>query len=213
MEAFSKGKIFKADGGILFFDELNRCPEKLQNALLQVLEEKKVTLGTYSVDFDVNFIFIATMNPEDSSTERLSDVLLDRFDVIYMGYPEDAAVESKIVDMKSKKADVDFPEDILTKLTTFIRLIRESEKLEKLPSVRATIGLHERAQSNAMIAGRNVVDFSDVEEAIVSVLSHRIKLKPSVEYLKSPDEFIKEELHKFAHDQGLDLSSPKGGSP
>ena len=44
LEAFTKGKIFKADKGILFFDELNRCPEKLQNALLQVLEEKKPLL-------------------------------------------------------------------------------------------------------------------------------------------------------------------------
>src|SRR3989338_2344831 len=43
IEAFTKGKIFKADKGILFFDELNRCPEKVQNALLQVLEEKKAT--------------------------------------------------------------------------------------------------------------------------------------------------------------------------
>ena len=40
LEAFTPGKIFKANNGILFFDELNRCPEKLQNALLQVLEEK-----------------------------------------------------------------------------------------------------------------------------------------------------------------------------
>ena len=40
IEAFTKGKIFKADKGILFFDELNRCPEKVQNALLQVLEEE-----------------------------------------------------------------------------------------------------------------------------------------------------------------------------
>ncbi|RME32014.1 MoxR family ATPase, partial [Candidatus Woesearchaeota archaeon] len=47
IEAFAKGKIFRADGGILFFDEINRCSEKLQNALLQVLEERSVTVGTY----------------------------------------------------------------------------------------------------------------------------------------------------------------------
>jgi len=70
LEAFTKGKIFKADKGILFFDELNRCPEKSQNALLQVLEEKKATIGSYEVDFEIDFIFIGTMNPEDSSTEK-----------------------------------------------------------------------------------------------------------------------------------------------
>jgi len=96
-EAFVEGKIFKANGGVLFFDELNRCPEKLQNALLQVLEEKKATIGSYDVDIDANFIFIATMNPEDSSTEKLSDVLLDRFDVLYMSYPESLEIEKDIV--------------------------------------------------------------------------------------------------------------------
>ncbi|MCA9478638.1 MAG: AAA family ATPase, partial [Nanoarchaeota archaeon] len=83
-EAFVPGKIFKANGGILFFDELNRCSQRLQNALLQVLEEKKVTIGRFDVDIDVDIIFIATMNPEDTNTEPLSDVLLDRFDLIYV---------------------------------------------------------------------------------------------------------------------------------
>ncbi|MCH7902809.1 AAA family ATPase, partial [archaeon] len=44
---------FFHDKGILFFDELNRCPEKVQNALLQVLEEGKATIGSYDVDFDI----------------------------------------------------------------------------------------------------------------------------------------------------------------
>ena len=96
IEAFTKGKIFKANNGILFFDELNRCPEKVQNALLQVLEEKKATIGSYDVDFDIDFIFIGTMNPEDSSTEKLSDVLLDRFDLVYMHYPESNNIEKEI---------------------------------------------------------------------------------------------------------------------
>src|SRR3990167_3454657 len=105
IEAFTKGKIFKADKGILFFDELNRCPEKLQNALLQVLEERKATIGSYDVDFEINFIFIGTMNPEDASTEKLSDVLLDRFDLVYMHYPETLQLEKEIVLKKGKKFD------------------------------------------------------------------------------------------------------------
>ena len=69
LEAFTPSKIFKANNGVLFFDELNRCPEKLQNALLQVLEEKKATIGSYDVDLAADFVLIATMNPHDSSTE------------------------------------------------------------------------------------------------------------------------------------------------
>ena len=103
LKAFTKGKIFKADKGVLFFDEINRCPEKLQNALLQVLEEKKATLGSYDVDFEADFIFIGTMNPKDTSTEKLSDVFVDRFDLVYMNYPENSINESRIVRAKGKK--------------------------------------------------------------------------------------------------------------
>lgn len=197
LEAFQKGKIFKADKGIIFFDELNRCPEKLQNALLQVLEEGKATIGSYDVDFDIDFIFIGTMNPEDSSTENLSDVLLDRFDLIYMNYPETIDIEKRIVLEKGEKLDVNFPDKLLHLATYFIRLLREDDKLEKKPSVRASIGLYERAQSNALLNNRKTVKFEDIEESIISVLSHRIRLKPSVKYLQSPKDFIREEFKKF----------------
>ena len=195
VEAFTPGKIFKANNGILFFDELNRCPEKLQNALLQVLEEGKATIGSYDVDFDINFIFIGTMNPEDSSTEKLSDVLLDRFDMIYMGYPESIGIEKKIVLMKGKKIAT-VSDELLTMIAYFIRMLRHDENIEKKPSVRATLGIYERAQSNAFLNGRKNVQFEDVKEVIVSVLAHRIRLKPSVRYLKSTEEYIKEQFQK-----------------
>ena len=195
LEAFTPGKIFKANNGVLFFDELNRCPEKLQNALLQVLEERKATIGSYDVDFDVNFIFVATMNPEDTSTEKLSDVLLDRFDVIYMDYPESIEIEKNIVVMKGiTTADVD--DEMLSLMIYFVRLLREDEKLEKKPSVRASIGLYERSQSNALLKGRKNVQFEDIKDAIVSVLSHRIRLKPSVRYLETVENYITDKFHK-----------------
>ena len=207
MEAFTKGKIFKADKGVLFFDEINRCPEKLQNALLQVLEEGKATIGSYDVDFDIDFIFIGTMNPEDSSTERMSDVLLDRFDLVYMGYPETSEIENEIVIKKGEKADVNFPEKLLHLAVYFIRLLREDEKLSKKPSVRASIGLYERAQSNALLKGKKSVSFQDIEEAVISVLSHRIELKPSAKYLQSPKDFVKEKFEKFIEAQGEELEA------
>lgn len=195
LEAFTPGKTFKANNGILFFDELNRCPEKLQNALLQVLEEGKATIGSYDVDFDANFIFIGTMNPEDTSTEKLSDVLLDRFDVIYMNYPENIEIEKEIVAAKGKKI-ANVSNELLDLMIYFIRLLRNDEKLEKKPSVRASIGLYERAQSNALLKGRKNVSFEDVKDVLISVLSHRIRLKPSVRYLESVENYIQEQFHK-----------------
>ncbi len=207
IEAFTPGKIFKAKNGVLFFDELNRCPEKLQNALLQVLDERKVTIGSYDMDFDADFIFISTMNPEDTSTEKLSDVLLDRFDIVYMGYPENIDIEKKIVITKGKKT-VHVGEELLDLMVSFITLLREDENIEKKPSVRASIGLYERSQSNALLKGRNKVKFEDIKEVIISVLSHRIRLKPSLRYIEGVDDFIMAKFHKWVKEtkwkKGLD---------
>ena len=206
LEAFQKGKIFRADKGILFFDELNRCPEKLQNSLLQVLEEKKATIGSYDVDFDLDFIFIGTMNPEDSSTEKLSDALLDRFDVIEMTYPESADVERKIVRRKGKNMAV-VSEQLLSLMVHFVRKLREAKDVEKKPSVRASLGLYERTQANALLDGRKEANVDDLKKAILPVLSHRISLKPSVRYLESPRAFLEKQfkqvdMDKFLHQHG-----------
>jgi len=200
IEAFTPGKIFRANRGILFFDEVNRCPEKLQNALLQVLEEGKATIASYEVDLPTNFIFIGTLNPHDSSTEKLSDVFLDRFDILYMDYPETEDIETEIVLQKGKKL-VEFPQDILNYLIDFVRSLREDSNIEKKPSVRASISLYERAQANALLDKRNKVALKDLEACVVSVLSHRIHLKPSVKYLTATDEYVKKEFQRFMEDK------------
>lgn len=207
MEAFTPGKIFKADKGILFFDEVNRCTEKLQNSLLQVLEEGSVTIGSYDVDIPSDFLLIGTMNPEESATEPLSDVFLDRFDIIYMEAPSRYKYEEEIVLSKGKKM-CDFPEDLLKRTIQYVRDLRMSKDLEKHPSVRATIGIYERSQSNAIVEGRDKVTGDDVEEALISVLSHRIRLKPSLKYVQNTSEYIKEEFEKFEDRQG-----ESGGGP
>ncbi|MFH0977911.1 MAG: ATP-binding protein [Candidatus Woesearchaeota archaeon] len=197
IEAFTPGKIFTANNGVLFFDELNRCQEKLQNALLQALEEGKATIGSYSTDLPANFIFIGTMNPEDTSTEKLSDVFLDRFDLIYMGYPETTEIEKQIVKKKAKRLGLEFPELLLEVSLDFIRELRNSDKLEKKPSVRASINLYERSEANAFLDGRKTVGIKDIEDAIVSVIGHRIRMKPSLQFLQDPLEFVRKEFKQF----------------
>jgi MoxR-like ATPase len=213
-EAFTKGKIFKADTGVLFFDELNRCPEKLQNALLQVLEEGKATIGSYDVDFNLDFIFIATMNPEDSSTEKLSDVLLDRFDIVHMSYPESIEIEKRIIEQKGEKL-CNVPDKLLEMMVYFVRMLRSSDKLEKKPSVRATLGLYERSQAHAILQKKKQVEFEDVQAVLLSVLAHRIRLKPSSRYLISPTEFVKQEFQKHIQEAqwGEESSEKEGEGP
>lgn len=210
LEAFTPGKIFKAHKGVLFFDEVNRCPEKLQNALLQVLAEKTATLGSYSVDLPAEFILIATMNPEETAaTEKLSDVFLDRFDTVFMGYPETLDQEVEIVQTKGIKMDVDFPIDLLSKSILFIRILRNNKDLVKKPSVRATLGLFERAQANAFLEKEKIVTSRHIMDAMMSVLSHRIELKPSVKYLMTNEQFVRQQLSKFI-DEHPEMDSGEG---
>ena len=203
IEAFTPGKIFKANKGILFFDEINRCPEKLQNAMLQVLEEGKVTLGSYSFELPADFILIATMNPEDSSTEKLSDVFVDRFDFIYVNYPENVETEKEIVNLRKSDIDISFPDKLFHFVVSFIHELRHNKDIEKKPSIRASIGLVDRSIANAYIKNKKQVDFNDIKESVVSVLSHRITLKPSLKYMKNQSDFIKEVFQNFS-DKELD---------
>ncbi len=198
IEAFTPGKIFKANNGVLFFDEINRAPERLQNALLQVLQEKKVTIGSYDIDFPADFILIATMNPKDSSTEKLSEVFLDRFDIISIDYPSDVNTEREIVLLKSKKFDVKVDDYILDFIVSFVQNLRKNENVVFGPSVRASIGLYERSQVNALLNKRNKVLVDDVRDVVLSVIPHRVKVKPSVTFDSSKFDFILKEFESFS---------------
>jgi len=208
-EAFVKGKIFKAEGGVLFFDEINRAPEKLQNALLEVLQEGKATIGSYDVDFPISFVFIGTMNPHDSSTEKLSDVLLDRFDVVYMSHPETTELEQEIVKKKGKKL-VEFPQNLIDLFVNFIRNLRNSEDLDKVPSVRATLSVYQRAQTHALLQNNKTVSLDDIKATLISSLAHRISLKPSVKFSTSSEEFLQERFASFMSKEFSNLTGGEG---
>lgn len=195
-KTFIPGKLFRANNGILFFDEINRAPPKIQNLLLQVLEEGYVSLGPFDIEVPTNFIFIATMNPQEyQGVYEVSEALLDRLDLVRMDYPETLEIEKEIVKRKGKKL-AKFPEDLLTKMIEIVRNLRKDENLEIKPSPRAVIGLYERAQANALIRGSNVVEWEDIKEALLSVLGSRIRLKPNIAIKKSPVEYLEEKLEK-----------------
>lgn len=203
IEAFKPGKIFRANNGILFFDEINRCSEKLQNALLQALEEKMITLSTYNIDFNIDFLLIATMNPEDYSTEKLSDVFLDRFDVIHMTYPESVEIEKEIIEEKSQKIEIDgnkieFPKALLQMYLEFIFKLRNDDNLEKKPSVRSSIGVYERAQAFAYLDNVDKVTLDHLRKSMQSVLNHRLRLKPSMEFQTNMKDYLDNMFNKQA---------------
>ena len=82
-----KGPIFT---NLLLADEINRAAPKVQSALLEAMQERKVTIGTESFPLPVPFLVIATQNPiEQSGTFELPEAQLDRFMLCHrLGYPE-----------------------------------------------------------------------------------------------------------------------------
>ncbi len=195
--AFTPGKLLKANRGIVFFDELNRVPEKLQNALLQVLEEGMATIGPYDVDYPANFIMIATMNPrERAGVEELSDVLLDRFDVIKMGYPESTGREKEIIKRYGAKIEgIEVPEKVLDSIVSLVRATREEpwrKELEQSASVRASLSLYEKVQAMALLNESSAASKEDVKHVAVSAMGGRIKPSPESKFYEDPFALIDE---------------------
>jgi len=189
--AFTPGKLLKGNRGIVFFDELNRIPEKLQNALLQVLEEQTATIGPYDVDYAANFLMLATMNPlEHAGVEELSDVLLDRFDVVTMHYPETAEIEKTILLQYGRKQDgMEFDGNTLDKLIGLVRSTREdpwAKEMDQGASVRAALALYEKAQTQAWLKGDGLVTTDHLRAVAVSTISGRIKPSPESKYYDDP---------------------------
>jgi MoxR-like ATPase len=146
------------------------------------------------------------MNPQDTNTEPLSDVLLDRFDLIYVHYPDTQQDEETIVRAQGKTLHP-FPQQLFSDMIQFLRTMRTNDNLERVPSVRASIGLYERSQAIAQLNNHSQVRALDIMESLTSVLAHRIKLKPSVAYLKQPLDFLRDEFNQFCEEKGHSLAS------
>jgi Mg-chelatase subunit ChlI len=194
--AFTPGKLLKGNRGIVFFDELNRIPEKLQNALLQVLEEHSATIGPYDVDYAASFLMLATMNPrEHAGVEELSDVLLDRFDVVTMGYPETAELEKQILRRNGKALDgIVVPDPVLDMLLQVVRATREdpwAKELDQGASVRASLALYEKAQARAWLDGARSVSDDHLRSTAVSVMAGRIRPNPESKHYDDPEGLVR----------------------
>jgi len=200
--AFTPGKLLKGNRGIIFFDELNRIPEKLQNALLQVLEEHTATIGPYDVDYSANFLMIATMNPrEHAGVEELSDVLLDRFDVVTMTYPETAEQEQTILKKYGKKIEgITLSDTILENIVNLIRATRVEpwdKEMDQGASVRAALALYEKAQAIAWLKETKEVASEHVRSAAVSTIAGRIKPSPESKFYDDNIGLVEEMLKEI----------------
>ena len=200
---FNKGPLF---ANIVLADEINRTPPKTQAALLEAMQEYKVTYGGVNYDLDKPFLIIATQNPiEQSGTYPLPEAQLDRFLLfIKLYYPSEneelEVLKSTTAERKNKIESVFDGQDIiaLQRLTRQVhiddRLIVEvnnlvrnsrpqnstSEFVKKWcewgAGPRAGQALILCAKARAVIKGRFSVIPEDIHTLAYPVLRHRISL-------------------------------------
>ena len=190
--AFTPGKIHSAHRKILFIDELNRVPERTQNTLIQVLEERYTTIAGFDISIDVDTIVIATQNPEEyAGADRVSETLSDRFEHIRIGYP---SVEQEIEILKryARSFDgIEFDEKLMREVVRISRATRGDEDFSRHGSVRASISIYEQAQAVAQLDGREAVLPQDIAKASHISLTGRVEVSPDSAYYDNQDALFK----------------------
>ncbi len=180
-------------------DEINRTSSKTQSALLEIMEEGKVTVDGTTYQMPDPYIVIATQNPIGSiGTQSLPESQMDRFIVrLSMGYP---SVQNEIEMLKSKQNQVSIDavesvvtaselvaarkivEDIYVSDEVFEYIVRLSDATRKNQyiklglSPRGTIALLKMTKATSLLKGRDYVTPDDVAYAFKDVAGHRIIL-------------------------------------
>lgn len=209
------------EGGIIcnFFlaDEINRTSSKTQSALLEVMQEGKVTVDGETHIMPQPFIVMATQNPLGTAgTQMLPEAQLDRFMIkLSMGYPDfDAQVEilkarektdplqhvknivtkEEILEMKEQVKNIYVDDKIYAYITTLAEATRKHELTKLGVSPRGSIALCQMAKAAAFMDGREFVTPEDVADVFCDVCRHRLILHPKAHLSEATAETILKEI-------------------
>ena len=191
--AFTPGRIQRAHRKLLFIDELNRIPERTQNTLIQVLEERNTTLAGFDIEIGVDTVVIATQNPEEfAGADCISETLGDRFERIEIGYPASDQEVEILRRYARKYRGVKFDDELLGKTVEISQATRSAEGIQRPAGVRASIATFEQAQAIAQLKGRESVSEEDVKKAALISLQGRAEVSPISEHYDSPRELFEQ---------------------
>jgi MoxR-like ATPase len=198
---FHEGPVF---ANIVLGDEINRASPKTQSALLEVMEERQVTVDSVPYAVPRPFIVIATQNPvEHGGTYDLPEAQIDRFMMkISIGYPSHEA-EVEVLDARGRGLR---PEQLSPVMTTadLAQMINSVHRVHVAPSIRSyivtltsatrtmpevrlgvsprgSLALAQAAQARAATQRRPFVTADDVKALAPYVLGHRLLLRPEAE--------------------------------
>lgn len=211
---FNPGPIFS---NIVLADEINRATPKTQSALLQAMNEARVSVDVKNYRLVKPFVVIATQNPfEYKGTFPLPENQLDRFAIrISIGYPDFESEKQILLNTRSNtitdgvtpvlsKDDVlylqsmveqvNVDESILNYILEIVNKTRSNKIFDLGVSPRGAIALKLAAQANAIVEGRSYCIPDDVKNMARAVLAHRVILKSEARNISSEEEAIDEVL-------------------
>lgn len=202
---FRQGPVFTQ---LLLADEINRSPAKTHAALLEIMQERRVSVDGITHPIEPPFLVMATQNPiESEGTYNLPEAQLDRFMFkVVVQYPS-ASEEAGILRLHLENADIDRMVDqlevicdpqkilkaqaacrtttvsdkVIDYINTLVRKTREWPQFYMGASPRAGIALLNGARTLAAFSGRNYVVPDDIVELAIPALRHRVILAPEAE--------------------------------
>ncbi len=211
-----KGPIFC---DLLLADEINRTPPKTQAALLEAMQERKVTIDGKAYPLGAHFMVIATQNPiEQQGTYPLPEAQLDRFlfkhNLDYPNRDEEIQIVTQhgartgsqtakslgikpvvsakqLADAIAATAEVKLTEEVILYVVDLIRGTRENPLFQTGASPRAAAMLAAAARAKAALDGRDYVIPDDVKSIALPALRHRVILSPVAEIEgRTADELV-----------------------
>ena len=191
---FHPGPIFH---GVVLADEINRATPKTQSALLEAMEEGRVTVEGETRPLPDPFFVIATQNPqEQAGTFALPESQLDRFLMrLSLGYPDPRAEREilrgragrerlaalpalldaeRLRAWQARLADIHVAEALLDYVQALVTASREHPELAWGISTRGALALLQAARGWALLEGRDHVLPEDVQAVWVPVVGHRL---------------------------------------
>jgi len=202
-----KGPVFTT---FLLADEINRAPAKTQSALLQAMQERVVTIDRKNYKLSENFTVFATQNPiEYEGTYPLPEAQKDRFMLkIRMDHPdkEEELLLAKrmlgnqspeetlasgnvkkiitpelLVKLRQSLEGILVKDELITYIVDIVRKTRTHQSVLVGAGPRATQALLLASRTHAAIRGRDFVTPDDIKSLSVSVMGHRLILRPEYE--------------------------------
>ena len=199
---FYRGPVFAS---IVLADEINRASPKTQSALLEVMEENRVTVDGKSYDVGQPFMVVATQNPiEQAGTYRLPEAQLDRFLMkTTLGYadrqatlrilqtggsrPQSAALApvittQAVAEMGQLGQSVHIEASVLDYIARLVEATRGADDVRLGVSIRGALALVRSSRIWAASLGRHYVVPDDVKILAIPCLAHRLILDPESEF-------------------------------